>query len=196
MQSVCPPLPRWFAMSTGLKLTAAEYDEMIAKGAFDGIHRKIELIRGELREMNPAGPVHEDYIDYLTRWSTDVTTSRDCVVRVQNSVDLDDSRPEPDLVWLKPGRYSAKRPETSDVLLLIEVADSSIRGDIREKADLYAQWRIAEYWIVDVQSRCIHVLTDSDGREYTRRNRFDVGQALSPRCREDAKLALAELFQA
>lgn len=50
-------------MSTTHRITAEEYDSMIAKGAFDGINRKIELVHGELREMKPAGPVHEDYID-------------------------------------------------------------------------------------------------------------------------------------
>ena len=60
-------------MSTALKLTIQEYDQMIARGTFVGIPIKIELIHGELREMNPAGPVHEDYIDYLTRWSIEST---------------------------------------------------------------------------------------------------------------------------
>ena len=73
-------------MSVGLRLTAEEYDRMIARGAFDGINRRIEMIRGELREMNPAGPVHEDYVDFLNRWSNKVTTSEDCVVRIQSSI--------------------------------------------------------------------------------------------------------------
>ena len=145
-------------MSTVLRLSPEEYDRMIANGAFVGIKRRIELIRGELREMSPAGPVHEDYIDFLTRWSTEVTTSEDCVVRVQNSIDLNDSRPEPDVTWLKPGRYSARRPSADDVLLLIEVADSSLPGDLSEKAELYAEFGVAEYWVVDVRGECIHCL--------------------------------------
>lgn len=52
-------------MSTGLSLTAEEYDQMVQRGAFDHLNRKIELIRGELREMNPAGPLHDDLITYL-----------------------------------------------------------------------------------------------------------------------------------
>ena len=111
-------------MSTILRLTPAEYDRMIANGAFVGINRRIELIHGELREMTPAGPVHEDIIDYLNRWSTEVTTAHDCVVRVQSSIDLGDSRPEPDVTWLKPGRYATRRPQSRDVLLLIEVVAS------------------------------------------------------------------------
>jgi Uma2 family endonuclease len=181
-------------MSTILRITAAEYDSMIAKGAFDGIDRRIELIHGELREMNPAGPVHGDFIDYLTRWSTDSTTSADCVVRVQSGIDLDDSRPEPDLVWLKPGRYAARHPQSSDVLLLIEVADSSVQYDMGEKAALYAQWKIAEYWVVDAPDRCIHVFADGQEAGYQTTRRVEIGEKLSPQCKPEAMLDLAELF--
>ena len=52
-------------MSTALRLTNAEYDEMIRRGAFDRLDRQVELIRGELREMSPAGPMHDD-LTYLS----------------------------------------------------------------------------------------------------------------------------------
>jgi Uma2 family endonuclease len=183
-------------MSTSLRLTADEYDQMIDSGAFVGINRRIELIHGELTEMNPAGPVHEDYVDYLNRWSTESTTAADCVVRVQSSIDLADSRPEPDITWLRPGRYSARRPQTGDVLLLIEVADSSVRTDINEKADLYAAWQVAEYWVVDIPSRCIHVLADSDGKVFRSKQIANADETLSPRCKPSATLQLSELFVA
>ena len=181
-------------MSTALRLTPDEYDRMIAKGAFDGINRRIELIHGELREMNPAGPVHEDYIDFLNRWSTESTTSSDCVVRVQSSIDLADSRPEPDVTWLRPGRYASQRPQASDVMLLIEVADSSMATDMNEKAILYAQSKVAEYWVVDIPSRCIHVFADSDQEVYRTARRVDLGEELSPRCQPSATLNLSDLF--
>ena len=61
-------------MRMGLHLTADEYGRMVECGAFDHLHRKIELIRGEIREMNPAGPAHNDYITYLTNWSVRATS--------------------------------------------------------------------------------------------------------------------------
>lgn len=181
-------------MSTTLRLTAEEYDQMIDKGAFDGIGRRIELIRGELSEKSPAGPVHEDYIDFLTRWSTESTTADDCVVRVQSSIDLADSRPEPDLTWLKPGRYTHRRPQAADVLLLIEVADASVTSDLNVKANLYAQWQVAEYWVVDIPRRCVHVFADSDGRQFQSLQQVEAKQTLSPRCKPDAVLPLSEMF--
>ena len=72
-------------MSVSSKITGAEFDSMVDRGAFDGLGpRKIELIRGELRFMNPAGPVHDDYIDYLTRWSVENTKAMDANIRVQS----------------------------------------------------------------------------------------------------------------
>ncbi len=56
-------------MATALRLTLAEYDSLIQVGAFDRLERKIELIRGELIEKSPAGPIHDDLITYLTNWS-------------------------------------------------------------------------------------------------------------------------------
>ncbi|WDQ18708.1 hypothetical protein [Rhodopirellula sp. P2] len=62
-------------MSTALQLSLEEYDRMIAAGAFVGMDRHIELIRGELRQMNPAGPVHWDLIAYVMTWSAEQAAS-------------------------------------------------------------------------------------------------------------------------
>lgn len=72
-------------MSTVAKLTGAEFDAMVRRGAFEVIGpKKIELIRGELRIMNPAGPIHDDYIDYLTRWSTREASAEVANIRVRS----------------------------------------------------------------------------------------------------------------
>lgn len=76
-------------MSTTVKITGAEFDAMVARGAFDGIGpKKIELVRGESRFMNPSGPLHDDLIDddlidFLTRWSVNATNQGTANVRVQ-----------------------------------------------------------------------------------------------------------------
>ncbi|TWU00883.1 Uma2 family endonuclease [Stieleria varia] len=183
------------AMSNNLlKLSAAEYDQMIAKGAFDGINRRIEMIRGELREMNPAGPLHCDYVNFLNRWSTSVTLQSNLVIQVQSGIDLQDSRPEPDITWLKPGRYSKKHPGADDILLLIEVADSSVDADLGEKARLYAEHRIVEYWVVDIAAKCVHSHRDSNGREYATYQVVDAGGEIAPSCQPEIALKLPELF--
>ncbi len=183
-------------MSTSTsKLTGLEFDAMVDRGAFDCIHgKKVELIRGELRFMNPAGPIHDDYIEYLNRWSVDSAHRSQVSIRVQCGFVCDDSRPEPDILWLKPRRYGRTRPTAKDVLLLIEVSDSSLSSDLQEKADLYAEAGVQEYWVVDVPSSRIHVLSHSDGKSYRKIEIAVPPHTLSPICMSAAKLDLADLF--
>ena len=97
-------------VSTIARLTGADFDSMVERGAFDKIGpMKIELIHGELRFMNPAGPIHDDYIRYLTDWSYENSNRHFCSIQVQCSFMCDDNRPEPDLAWLLPKRYGRLR---------------------------------------------------------------------------------------
>ncbi len=183
-------------MSSALRLTAAEFDRMVELGAFDGLNRKIELIRGEIVEMNPAGPIHDDLIMYLTDWSVRSVPRDQVFVRVQSGLDLSesDSRPEPDLLWVASRRYRDRHPGAADTLLAIEVADSSFRYDSRTKQELYGETRVPEYWIVDAQRRCVHVMRSPSQEGYDDRFVVEVGQTISPLRFQDAILDIAELF--
>ena len=185
-------------MSTGLHLTPLEYDRMVERGAFDHLNRKIELIRGEIREMNPAGPIHNDYVTYLTEWSY-LATLRDSVrITVQTDLDLSEleSRPEPDLLWIRAGRYRNRHPTAADVKLAIEVSDSSLQSDLIEKAALYAEANIVEYWIVDVQANCVHVFRSPQEGRYTQRSVAKSGDYLTPIEPCTKPLDLKDLFGA
>ncbi len=182
-------------MSTIARLTGADFDSMVERRAFDRIGpKKIELIHGELRFMNPAGPIHDDYIRYLTDWSYENTNRQFCSIQVQCGFICDDNRPEPDLAWLRPGRYGHKRPSASDVMLLIEVADSSLSTDLLEKADLYAAGGIAEYWIVDIANRRIHVMSKINDGRFQSIVIHVPPNTLCPQSRHEAILNLADLF--
>lgn len=177
------------------KLTGAEFDAMVDRGVFDCIAgKKAELIRGELRFMNLAGPIHDDYIDYLTRWSHSSATQKTANIRVQSGFVCDDNRPEPDILWLQPRRYGRTRPTAQDVLLLIEVSDSSLSSDLQEKADIYAEAGVQEYWVVDIPLSRIHVLSKSDGKSYRKIEITVAPQSLAPACLPSAKLDLTDLF--
>ncbi len=150
-------------MSTVAHFTLAEYDRMVAAGVFDEpASRRLELIRGEIREMNPIGPFHEDVVDRLNRWSTRVVPEEEVRVRIQNSVGLIDvgSAPQPDMVWVAERDYSGSRPTSRDVLLLIEVADSSLDYDRGEKAELCAEAGILDYWVANLVDRVVEVRRD------------------------------------
>ena len=143
-------------MSTTLRLTIPQYEHMVTLGAFDSLDRHIEFIHGELREMNPAGPLHDDYIEFLLSWSAPLVAHQHCKARCQCGLRIGDSIPEPDFMLLTHQRYGAQRPTASDVLLLIEVAESSLPYDLGEKAQLYATGGIAEYWVIDVTHQRLH----------------------------------------
>ncbi|MHC4179074.1 MAG: Uma2 family endonuclease [Planctomycetota bacterium] len=150
-------------MSTIARLTLADYDRMIEAGVFDqGRRRRLEFIRGEIREMNPIGSMHEVIVDRLAEWSFENVPKGRVWVRVQNSIGLPslESAPEPDLAWAARRDYSGGRPTAEDVLLVIEVAETSLAYDTGEKADLYAAAGVADYWVVDVSARAIEVVPE------------------------------------
>ena len=183
-------------MTSILNLSLAEYDLMVRVGAFDRIERKIELIRGELLEMNPAGPIHDDLITYLNNWSVRNSDPVRTLITSQTGLDLPEvqSRPEPDVMWIRATRYRDHHPRSADVQLAIEVAYSSLAYDLEIKRRLYAESNIGEYWIVDPQARCIHVHRKPSDGDYTDRfDRHDPG-TLSPLIQPTAKLDLSDLF--
>lgn len=184
-------------MSTTLHLSLKEYDQMVSRGAFDDLNRKVELIRGEIVAMSPAGPIHDDLIEYLREWSGASIDRSEIQVRGQTGMDLPDlgSRPEPDVFWVTAKRYFDGHPTAKDTLLAIEVADSSLRTDRTTKADLYAEAGIGEYWVVDVQGRCIYVMREiAADNHYGWQRTINIGEELSPLAKPDAVLNVADLF--
>ncbi|MFH1268413.1 MAG: Uma2 family endonuclease [Planctomycetota bacterium] len=156
-------------MSTIARLSLAEYDRMVETGVFDqGQRRRLEFIQGEIREMAPIGSLHEEVVDRLTEWSFRELPEGKVRVRVQNSIGLPEleSAPQPDLAWVGRRDYTQGRPVASDVLLVIEVAESSLAYDCGEKADLYAAAGIKDYWVVNLPDRSIEVRRDSGTGRY------------------------------
>ena len=185
-------------MSTALHLTLAEYAQMVQRGAFDHLDRKVELIRGELLEMNPAGPLHDDLLVLLTRWSFLAVDLQKTDVRVQMGLDLTtlDSCPEPDLVWVDCRRYRDQHPTAADVQLAVEVSASSLDYDLGKKAALYAAAGIVEYWIVDAGEEVVHVFRKPVQGTYSQQQLARKGEHLSPLAGCQTPLDLSQLFGA
>lgn len=184
-------------MSSTFLVTTEEYDRMVEKGAFDHLPGKIELIRGEVHRMNPAGPLHDDVIVYLTDWSfrsADRTSIRVSVQTGLSVVQLH-SRPEPDLMWIRAARYRQQHPTVADVKLAIEVSDSSLQADLIDKAALYAEAGIVEYWVVDLLGKCVHVFRDPREGVYRHRSVAKVGEELMPLVPSSMPLNLNDLFE-
>lgn len=131
---------------------------------------RVELIEGEVVEMSPIGSRHAGTLKRLVALFGQRLGSA-VVLSVQDPLDLDDgTEPEPDLMLLRPRPdfYSESHPRPADVLLLVEVADTSLAVDRTQKADLYAAVGIAEYWVVDVERRRVFVHTGAMSTGYAK----------------------------
>jgi Uma2 family endonuclease len=143
---------------------------------------RVELIDGEIIEMSPIGRLHRASVDRLTRLFTRGLDD-DVIVRVQSSIALgDNGEPEPDIALLRyrDDFYADSDEVPADILLVVEVADSSESYDRRTKGPLYARHGIPELWIVDLNRAWITVYTDPAADGYATTRVFRRGESLSP----------------
>lgn len=141
-------------------LTRAEYDALVETGVLED--QKVELLRGMIVEMAAKGVPHDMAIQWLTMHLARRLPEH-LHVRVQSAwAATHDSEPEPDLavvpaVWHAPDGVRS-HPQVAE--LIVEVAASSLRRDLRVKAGIYAEAGLAEYWVLDIDAREVVVHTD------------------------------------
>jgi Uma2 family endonuclease len=161
--------------------TVDDYHRMVDAGI---LHEKdrVELIEGEVLAMSPIGPPHCAAVDRATRAMVNGAGEK-AIVRVQAPVQLDRyNQPEPDIVLLKPKEdfYATRHPGPADILLIVEVAQSSIDYDRSVKARIYSRTGIVEYWLADVEQDCVFVFSDPGKNGYRTVRQFSRGQSLTP----------------
>ena len=170
---------------------------MVEAGAFDGhLRQHVEFIRGEIREMNPIGSFHAQVVGDLTDWSYDVVPRKEMAIRVQTTLRMPllNSAPEPDLLWVRRRSYSQRHPEPTDVMLLVEVSESTLADDRGVKLQLYAQAGIQDYWIANLLTHTVEVYRQPVGTNYCWSQTFDTGQSISPLALPTATLAINYIF--
>ena len=165
------------ALQTIHRFTIADYHAMAEAGILPR-DRRVELIDGQVVEMSPIGTRHLAAVDRLNRLFV-FAFGTDAIVRVQGSVLLEPySQPEPDLLVLGDSLdwYSEAGAHGRDVLLAVEVADSSLTFDMRVKAPLYAREGIPELWIVDLRHDALLVYRLAVPGRYGEPQRLVVGR--------------------
>lgn len=156
------------------KITVAEYFRMGEIGVLEP-EAKVELVEGEIIDMAPIGSPHASRVKRLLHLFASAIGDR-AILSAQDPVILGDlSAPEPDLALLRPRLdfYAQQHPSSEDVLLVIEVADSSLRYDRERKIPLYARFAVPEVWLVDVNGRHLDVYRQPDEGLYTQQSRVD-----------------------
>ena len=155
---------------------------------------RVELIEGEIVQMSPIGSRHFAFVINLTHLLA-VRLSDHALVSVQSPVILtDDTEPQPDLAVLRRRAYKERKAYANDVLLLIEVADTSLAYDRTTKLRLYAEAGIPEYWIVDCTAESVEVYRDPSGESYRDVIRASAPAALRLQAFPDVGLTLDEIF--
>jgi len=177
------------------RFTVDDYHRMGDAGILSPSDR-VELIDGEIVSKPVIGPRHAASVDRTTRvLVTAVGTS--AIVRVQGAVRLDlFHEPEPDIVLLRPRRdfYATGHPGPTDILLVIEFAESSIDYDRGIKARVYAQSRLIEYWIVDLNEDVVHAHAEPSNGVYRAVTSYRRGRSLAPRSLPSCAIATVDLL--
>jgi Uma2 family endonuclease len=177
------------------RFTVADFHRMAEAGILGGDDR-VELIDGEIVEMTPIGSRHAACVDRLAQLFFE-QVGRRAIVRVQSPIRLGEhSEPQPDVTLLRPHPdfYAASHPRPEDVLLVVEVAETSAQLDRAVKAPLYARAGIPELWLVDLEAEAIvvHRLASSEGyrdvRTARRGQRLSAGTPLELDVAADAVL--------
>jgi Uma2 family endonuclease len=168
--SRCPELPRhlW---------TVDEYHRMGEVGLLNADAR-VELIEGEIVEMAPIGDAHAAISNQLNRLLVLAIGERG-IVAVGNPVRLSlHSEPQPDFSVLRPRPgYATRGPRPEDIMLAVEVSDTTLRRDRQVKLALYAGAGIPEFWIVNVEVREVEIYRTPSGDRYASVERKGPGSA-------------------
>ena len=172
------------ALPTPRRFTVDEYYKM-AEAGIPGEDDRVELIEGEIVQLAPIGAGHAGELDELVRLFFERFPSA-IRIRVQNPVRLGyRSEPEPDLALVRPeserGRsYRVDHPTAEDVLLIVEVADTSLAYDLGPKARMYARHGVSEVWVLDQRGDRLVAHHDPTPRGYATVRTLARGGSIAP----------------
>jgi Uma2 family endonuclease len=174
-------------------ISVHQYQKMIETGVLSKSDR-VELIEGEMFEAAPIGARHAA----ITR-RINALLSRSvgnlAVVDIGGPVKLGEfSEPQPDVMLLRPSDYNTQIPEAGDVILLIEISDSTLASDRSSKLALYARHGIPEYWIVDLAGECVEVYRDPGSNAYSEKRIASGAEVVAPRAVPSVNITVRDIF--
>ncbi|MBO1069146.1 MAG: Uma2 family endonuclease [Dolichospermum sp. DEX189] len=175
--------------------TVEEYHRMNEAGIFVPDER-VELLEGRIIWMIAKGTAHRSAVGRIDRLLQDCLKNR-ALICVQDPVKLNDrSEPEPDIsvVKIDPLDYADHHPIPSEVYLIIEVADSSLKLDCETKAKAYALAGIKDYWVLDVVKRELHIFRNPTQTGYENQVIIGEDETVSPLEFPDLQIRLSDML--
>ena len=180
------------------KFTSRQYEWLIEEGYLTTDH-KVELIEGEIRNMAPMGFEHGGSIRHINTWLSD-RRGQEYVLQCQVTMPLAEGfTPDPDFVLLRYREDEYRRgdrPQASDVLLVIEISDSSLQHDLEVKSISYARANVPELWVVDIPHRLIHRFTQPSPDGYLSRATAAEEETISPELIPNLRMPVREALPA
>lgn len=176
------------------RFTVEEYYEMGRAGILHEDDR-VELIDGEIVEMSPIGSRHAGCVKRLIHWFVNGVGDR-AVVSAQDPVRIDRlSEPQPDLAVLQSRQdyYANGHPGPEDVVLLIEVAETSARYDREVKLPLYARAEIGEVWLIDLEAGEVEAHRRPGQGTFTDVERYGRGDTVAPEAFPELSVSVDEI---
>ena len=159
--------------------TVADYHKLGEVGLLS--EKRVELLFGEIINRSPIGKLHAATVKQLASLFWKLVGEK-TVISVQDPVVFNDyTEPEPDLAILRwrERSYADRLPNASDVLLIVEVADSTLNKDQQLKLPIYARAGIPEYWIINLVDRSLERYTKPKGDTYGLREIFQDGDTFT-----------------
>ena len=185
-----PPLvKRW-------RLTVDDYHRMAKAGILHEDDR-VELIDGELIEMAAIGSHHFACVNRMNRLFSEQAGQR-FIVSIQNPVRLSrHSEPEPDaaLLQMRTDHYDSALPSAEDVLLVVEVADTTVSYDRKVKLPLYAEAGIPDAWLVNLPRRSVEVHREPRGGRYQQVTVHRAGERITLLALPDVAIAVDDILR-
>jgi len=174
--------------------TVEEYQRMGEAGVL-GPDERIELLRGVIREMSPKGRRHRVAVALANHLFVRKFEGR-ASVQIQDPLPLErsHSEPAPDVVVSSSPDPRDLGMESSQPLLIIEVADNSLRFDREVKSVLYAEAGIVEYWIINLVDNVLEVHCDPVKSGYRTRQVLKPTERIAPLCFPDMEILVSDLF--
>ncbi len=178
------------------RFSVVDYHRMAESGVLPAGAR-VELLDGQILDMSPIGPFHGGVTNFLNQTFATEARGR-WLVSVQNPVRLDDhSEPQPDLLLLRPAAdfYRRRHPQPEDVLLLVEVSDTTIGTDQEEKLPAYGRAGIPEVWLVNLNDLTVEVYREPHFTGYATKTVLRRGEVARPTACPEVGIDVAELLR-
>ncbi len=175
--------------------TVDEYYAMAEAGILSQDER-VELVHGEIIPMSPIGSRHASSVNALD-YGLSSLLGRRALVRVQSPIHLDSlTEPEPDVAVVKwrDDFYASAHPTPDDVLLIIEVCDTTIESDRTEKLPIYASFGISETWLANIPERHVEVYAQPSDGEYRNFRVAGLDETLNLSSFQDVSLPVRYIF--